>query len=72
MPLNQNRLANKIVIILDGLQQETDNPNASKINFSNQLAKAIVEEIKEASINYTGGLIAPNGAVSGTINHTIS
>lgn len=72
MPLNQNRLANKIVIILDGLQQETDNPNASKINFSNQLAKAIVEEIKEASINYTDGLIAPNGAVSGTINHTIS
>ncbi|QYS86303.1 hypothetical protein JJC03_15460 [Flavobacterium oreochromis] len=74
MPLNEQRLTNKIVAILDECQQENDNPNASKQNFASKLAKAIIEEIKEAKINYTTGLVAPSGGgpVTGTITHTIT
>lgn len=74
MALNETRLANKIIAVMDECQKETNDPNASKVNFATKLAKAIVEEIKEAKINYTTGLTAPSGGglVTGTITHTIS
>ncbi|MCJ1809914.1 hypothetical protein [Flavobacterium covae] len=55
---------------MDECQQETTDPNQSKVNFANKLAKAIVEEIKQAKINYTTGLVAPpgGGAVTGNLN----
>jgi hypothetical protein len=61
MSLSQSRLANKIIAVMDECQQETTDPNISKVNFATKLAKAIIEEIKEADIKYTNGLIAPNG-----------
>ena len=39
--------------------------------FCEKLATAIVNEIKQAKVNYTAGLAAPNGAVTGTFNHTV-
>lgn len=69
--LNENRLKNKIVAAMDKCQQEEDNPNRSKEQFASDLARAIVEEIKELQIIYTAGLTAPNGPVTGTINAKI-
>lgn len=40
--------------------------------FCGKLAKVIVDEVKQLKINYSGGLTAPNGAVGGSINHTVS
>ncbi|MCK0202664.1 hypothetical protein MWN41_06480 [Ornithobacterium rhinotracheale] len=71
--LNENRLKNKIIAAMDKCQKEEDNPNRSKEQFASDLARAIVEEIKDLQIHYTSGLIAPSsgGAVTGTINAKI-
>ena len=70
--LDVNRLKNKIKqAFIDEQTEETDH-NASVDRIAQKLAQAIVDEIKEAKVNYTSGLTAPNGAVTGTINHTIS
>ncbi|WP_312148828.1 hypothetical protein [Empedobacter sp.] len=58
MPLNEQRLENKIVNVMEQCQQETDNPNQSLQNFARELAKAIIEELKEADVV---GVCPPNG-----------
>lgn len=72
MPLNQNRIKGKIVDLIDSCQEETENANDAKNLFAENLAKAIVEEIKELKITYSTGLTAPNGPVTGTFTATIS
>ncbi len=70
--LDVNRLKDKIKQAFQAEQIEEEDHNASLERISGLLAQAIVDEIKEAKINYTSGLVAPNGSVSGTLNHTIS
>lgn len=72
MALSTQRLKDKIIVLLNECREETDNPDASRDKFAEKLAQAIVEEIQQLQINYTSGLVAPNGAVTGTINATIS
>lgn len=60
MPLNESRLEQKIVDVMEQCQQETDDPNQSLQNFARELAKAIVEELKEADVV---GVCPPNGGV---------
>lgn len=74
MSLSQQRLKNKIINVLDQCQQETTDPNSSKELLADRLSEAIIQEIKQLKIEYTGGLIAPSsgGAVTGTINAEIS
>ena len=50
MPLNEHRLENKIVDVMEQCQQETDDPNQSLRNFARELAKAIVEELQQAEV----------------------
>ena len=50
MPLNEQRLENKIVDVMEQCQQEIDDPNQSLRNFARELAKAIIEELKEADV----------------------
>ena len=50
MPLNEQRLENKIVDVMEQCQQETDDPNQSLRNFARELAKAIVEELQLAEV----------------------
>lgn len=69
--LDVNRLKDKIKQAFQAEQIEEEDHNASLERISGLLAQAIVDEIKEAKINYTSGLVAPNGAVSGTLNHTV-
>lgn len=73
MALNEERLKNKIIAIIEECQQEETDPNASKTYFATNLAKAIVEEIKEAKLTYSSGLIAPSGggSVTGNLNSVI-
>lgn len=67
MPLDENRLKNKFKAVLDQTAVEDNDPEASKDLLATELAKAIVEEIKELQINYTSGLVAPTGPVTGTL-----
>lgn len=72
MPLDENRLKNKFKAVLDQTSEEESNPEESKDLLATELAKAIVEEIKELQIIYTTGLVAPTGPVTGTlVNATI-
>ena len=74
MSLNHGRLKGKIVDVLDECQNESDNPNTSKNLLADRLAAAMIEEMKQMSISYNSGLVAPSsgGAVTGTLNVTIS
>ena len=58
MPLNEHRLENKIVDVMEQCQQEIDDPNQSLRNFARELAKAIIEELKEAEVV---GVCPPTG-----------
>ena len=70
--LDVNRLKNKIKLAFEAEQTEEVDHNESLDRIAQKLAQAIVDEIKEAKVNYTAGLVSPTGAVTGTINHTIS
>jgi hypothetical protein len=72
MALNVNRLKGLIKEAFQAEQTEEQDHNASLDRISEKLAQAIIDEIKQAKIQYQSGLVAPNGAVTGTITHTIS
>ena len=42
------------------------------LSLSSDMGEAIDSFVKGAHVNYTTGLVAPNGAVTGTITHTIT
>lgn len=69
MSLDKDRLKQKIKEAFQAEQSEEQDANASLENISDKLAQAIIEEIKELKINYTTGLIAPNGAVTGSLSN---
>jgi malonyl CoA-acyl carrier protein transacylase len=71
MALLQTRLKAKIKAAFEAEQSEEVDHNASIERISDKLAKAIIEEIQFLQINYTTGLVAPNGPVTGTITHTV-
>lgn len=72
MALLQSRLKAKIKAAFEAEQTEEVNHNDSLDRISDKLATAIIEEIQFLKINYTAGLVAPNGLVTGTITHTVS
>ena len=72
MPLNKDRLKGKIETLLDNEAARTTDPAAARAYFADQLATAIVDEIKELLITYTSGLANSGGAVAGTFGCTIT
>lgn len=72
MALLQSRLKAKIKAAFVAEQSEEVDHNASLDRIAGKLATAIIEEIQFLKINYTAGLAAPNGPVTGTITHTVS
>lgn len=72
MALDSNRLKAKIKEAFEAEQSEQNDHNSALDRIADKLAQAIVEEIKQLKINYNNGLLAPNGAVTGTINASIS
>ncbi|MBV8255006.1 MAG: hypothetical protein JO154_20565 [Chitinophaga sp.] len=69
--LNETRLKNKIRAAFSEEKEEKD-AAAAMDRIATKLAQAVIEEIKQISIMYNAGLVAPNGPVSGTFNYTIS
>jgi hypothetical protein len=72
MALNVDRLKGLIKQAFQAEQTEEEDYNTSLERISQKLAVAIIDEIKQAKIEYQTGLVSPNGAVTGTITHTIS
>ncbi|MDB4157978.1 hypothetical protein N9609_00655 [bacterium] len=69
MSLNKIDLKNDIIqIMTDMLQRDS----TSIEEFATRLSESIDTYVKDADITYTGGLTAPNGAVSGTFNFTLT
>ena len=74
MSLNKERLKSRLIDVLDQCGQEENDPDQSKELLADRLSEAIIQEIKNMTINYQGGLIAPSsgGAVTGTLNLEIN
>jgi hypothetical protein len=65
MSLNKADLKTKIAAIMTDMMERED---TSIDEFATRLSNAIDVYVKEATVVYGGGLIAPNGAVTGTFN----
>ncbi|TWI22204.1 hypothetical protein [Sphingobacterium siyangense] len=65
MALNKQELKSGIVSIVRDMQKRDAD---SVEEFAERLAGAIDTYVKGAKITYTSGLVAPNGAVTGTFN----
>lgn len=63
MSLNKTQLKNRLVTIFSNPQTQS---NVDVV--AQQMADAIDEYVKTATIKYNTGLTAPNGPVSGTFN----
>jgi hypothetical protein len=49
-----------------------DQIEATRLEINQRKAQALIDEITQhLKINYTSGLVAPNGAVTGSLNHTV-
>ncbi|GAA4198664.1 hypothetical protein GCM10022289_07750 [Pedobacter jeongneungensis] len=72
MALNKNRLKSKIIAAFEAEQTEQEDYVASLDRIADKLAQCMIDEIKQLTITYNSGLLAPNGAVSGTFNTTLS
>ncbi|MBB5636743.1 hypothetical protein HDE68_002644 [Pedobacter cryoconitis] len=71
MSLDQQRLKQKIKTAIQAEQAEEQNANTSLDRLSEAISQAVIAEIKALKINYTSGLVSPNGPVTGTLNMTI-
>lgn len=60
MATSEERLKNKIIEVMDECRVEENDSEASKNNFADKLAKAVIFEIKNMTITAA----APNGAVT--------
>ena len=67
MSLSSDKQAakNQVKAIIDDMLKREE---TSTEEFANRLIEAMEEWLKKATIIYTSGLIAPNGAVTGTFN----
>ncbi len=63
MALDKTALKNDFLQILTDMRERTE---VSDEEFAERWATAIDDYVKEATIIYTTGLTAPNGAVTGT------
>jgi hypothetical protein len=65
MALNKADLKTKIAAVMTDMMERED---TSIDEFATRLSNAIDAYVKEATVVYSSGLIAPNGAVTGTFN----
>ncbi len=72
MALDTARLKERIKAAFEAEQTEEEDYQASLDRIAGKLAECIINEIKQLKINYTNGLAAPNGPVTGNINATIT
>ena len=66
MSLNTAAIKDELKAVFDTAQAQGNGYEAQKDAFLTGLAQTIVDAIQSATIVYQGGLVAPNGPVSGT------
>jgi hypothetical protein len=65
MGLDKTALKNNIAQIMNDMMEREDN---SIDEFATRLSNSIDDYVKQASVIYTNGLVAPNGNVTGVFN----
>jgi hypothetical protein len=70
--LNDARLRDKIKVAYETAEANGGTREDQLTFFCGEIAKAIVDEIKELKIIYTGGMTAGPNPVVGTLNHTVT
>ena len=71
MPLDKNRLKDRLKQVYKSLKSSDLNEESGLDLLCQEMASAIIDEVKELKIMYQSGLAAPNGAVTGQINHSV-
>jgi hypothetical protein len=73
MALNTPAFKHGLKALLDNLSERVDNPEQAKIDFCTGMTELVEAFVKSATVSVPGtGLTAPNGAVTGKANGTIS
>jgi hypothetical protein len=72
MPLDQERLKNKLKTAYLEMQNSFPNAVDGLDILCAALASAVIEEVKELVITYQAGLTSPAGPVTGSFNYKIS
>lgn len=71
--LDKTRLKNNLKAAFIDADTNGGNDRTAQLDYiCDKLAGVLIDEVKQLVIVYTNGLIAPNGAVTGAINHTVS
>lgn len=71
MALNRENLAKDLKDVFEETRNNTGSETDSLEYFVGRLSDVLIAHIKTLDIKYTNGLMAPNGAVTGHINHTV-
>lgn len=71
MALNKENLKSDLKSIFEATINDNSGAEASLEKFVDDLSGVLIKHIKTLDIRYVNGLVAPNGAVTGTINHTV-
>ena len=71
MATDEKRLKDAIAAAMVKEQSETKDANLSLDRLSTAIAKAVINEITNIGITYTGGLTAGGNAVTGVFRFTI-
>lgn len=71
MSLNVNQLEEDLGSLYDDTLGDQGDAATARQVFVHRLAVIIDAYVKSAKVVYVDGLVAPNGAVTGAINHTI-
>ncbi|RXK57574.1 hypothetical protein ESA94_20460 [Lacibacter luteus] len=74
MALSNARLKGNLKTLFENMEANGDTRDEQLDWFCGELAKVLIDEIKELRIQYSAGLVAPSGggAVTGTITHTVN
>ena len=72
MALRTEELKAELKDLYKSTQGTEGDAEAALEAFVEGLGNLLESYVKSATVTYSGGLLAPNGAVSGTFNHTIS
>ena len=71
MALNKENLKIDLKSVFSEMKGYQGDEESALDVFVDKLAGVMITHIKTLSIKYTSGLSAPNGPVTGTINHTV-
>ena len=72
MALNKGALKQSIYHAFKDQTSKKDDPDAAMQDLAGKIADAVDVFIRQLEIDYTAGLLAPNGPVTGTFQYTLN